>query len=308
MTFLELRQRIAEMLALDQTDTEIDTSLQEWVNDSYRLISGIQRWPWLVTNDVIQTVPDITTGTVSITQDSAAIVFSSAPTVSVANDYRIQFDDSDDWYDISSHTASSVNATLADPFLGTTDGTASYTLRKVYYTLPSNFDRMTTVRQARTDIKVEPIDFRLKDKILPDPTETGEPRFYEVIGQDPAASASSQPQYRLVFFPTPNVEMNVDMRFYKQITDLSADTDVPIFPPQWHSVIIFDVLDRYGYTFLDDDRKNEVRTVKNELLDQMIKNRNPIPDKLVSKMQWDKVVRIVNESFLRRVQLPVTEV
>jgi len=307
MTFLELKQRIAEMLALDQTDTEIDTTLGEWVNDSYRFISGMQRWPWLVTNDIVQTTPDITTGTVSVTNGSSAITFSSAPSDSVANDFRIQFDESDDWYDITAHTAASTAATLSDVYLGTTNAAAPYTLRRVYYTLPSTFDRMINMRQARTDIALKPWDFRFKDKFLPDPTSTGEPNFYEIIGTDPAASTSSQPQFRLVFFPTPNVEMNIDMRFYKEIIKLSAADDVPIFKPQWHSIIIFDVLDRYGYTFLDDDRVTEVRNAKKLVLDAMIESRNPNPGNVVRKMQWDKAVNLFDNTLLRRVQLPIVE-
>ena len=105
MTFLELRQRVAEMVGLDQTQTSQDDIIKAWVNDSYQFIVGQKTWPWTVATDIIQTSPDITTGTVSVTNDSPAIVFSSAPSVSVANDFRIQFGDTDDWYDISSHTA-----------------------------------------------------------------------------------------------------------------------------------------------------------------------------------------------------------
>lgn len=306
MTFLDLRKRIAEMLGLNQSDTTTDTFLKEWVNDSYRFIAGIERWPWIIQNDILQTTPDITTGTVSVTNDSAAITFSSGPTPSVAVDFRIQFGDSDDWYDITSHTGGATAATLADVFLGTTNGVQTYILRKVYYDLPDDFDRMTSVRQSRTDVKLEPIDFRFKDKILPDPTEVDEPTFYSVIGLQPDAAVTVDPQYRLVFFPTPNVEMNIDIRYYKRITALSGDTDVPITPIQWHSIFIFDVLDRYGYTFLDDTRRTEVRAVKNEILDQMMKHRNPVPDKVLKKLQWDKAIDLVRLNRIR-VDLPIVE-
>lgn len=306
MTFLDLRKRIAEMLGLDQSQSETDDIVKEWVNDSYRFIMAIHRWPWLVKNDIIQTSPDITTGTVSVTNDSTAITFSSGPAVSVANDFRIQFSDSDDWYDITSHTAGATAATLSDNFLGTTDAAATYTLRKVYYTLPSDFDRLTSVREARNDVKLEPFPYRFKDKILPDPTETDKPVFYSVIGLDPAAAVTASPQYRIVFFPTPDVEMNIDIRYYLRVTALSGDTDVPIFPIQFHSIIVFDVLDRYGYTFLDDTRRNEVRTVKRELLRDMEQNRNPVPDHVLQKMQWDRTPTLRRLNRLR-ITLPIVE-
>jgi len=307
MNYLSIRQRIAEMAGLDQSNTDTDTYLKEWVNDSYNYISGLKTWPWRLQNDIVQTVTEITTGTVSITQDSAAITFSSAPTPSVATDYRIQFDDSDDWYDISAHTAGATAATLADPFLGTTNGTASYTLRKVYYDLPSDFGRMISMRQSRTDVKLEPMDFRFMDKFLPDPTEVAEPTNYQIIGLKSLSPVTgSTNQFRLVFHPTPNVRMNIDLRYYVKITALSADTDSPIFQEAWHSILIFDVLDRYAYTFLDDTRRNEVRAVKKELLEAMEQNRNPMPDKLLKKLQWDKAIQLLSSTRLRA-QLPITE-
>ena len=308
MTFLELRQRIAEMAGLDQTNSDTDTFLKEWINDSYKLIAGIKTWPWRVQNDIIQTVEEINTGTVSVTQDSTAITFSSGPVPSVQDDYRIQFDDSDDWYDITSHTAGATSATLSDPYLGTTDAAIVYNLRKVYYDLPSDFDRMITVRQSRSDIKIDPLDFRFMDKYFPDPTEVGEPRNYQIIGLDSLSpTTGSNNQFRLVFFPTPNVRMNVDLRFYSKMIALSADTDQPVFQEQWHSLIIFDVLERYAYTFLDDDRLSEVKAARKELLESMIQNRNPMPDKLSKKMEWDRAIELSRHGRFRS-QLPITEI
>jgi len=305
MTYLELRKRIAEMLGLDQTQTSTDDILKEWVNDSYRFIASVEDWPWLIKNDIIQTATEIDTGTVSVTNDSTAITFSSAPAVSVQDDYRIQFDDSDDWYDITSHIAAATSATLSDVFLGDTNAAQVYNLRKVYYDLPADFDRMTSVRQSRTDVKLDPISFRFKDKILPDPTAVNEPTFYSIIGLDTQDPANT-PRHRIVFFPTPSVEMNIDVRFYHRVTGLSADTDSPIFGVQWHSLIIFDVLSRYGYTFLDDERRNEVKSAYNEILEMMRKKRNHTPDKLLKKLQWDKAINLVRLNRLR-VDLPIVD-
>lgn len=308
MTFLELRQRIAEMAGLDQTDADTDIFLKEWVNDSYKFIGGRKTWPWRLKNDVLQTELEINTGTVSVTQDSTAITFSVGPTPSIINDYRIQFDDSDDWYDIITHTAGATSATLADPFLGTTNAAATYNVRRVYYDLPSDFDRMISMRQSRTDTKLFPMDFRFMDKFLPDPTEVAEPTNYQIIGLDSLSpTTGSNNQFRLVFHPTPNVRMNIDLRFYVKLIALSADTDQPIFQEQWHSIIIFDVLERFAYTFLDDTRQREVKRIKNELLEAMEQNRNPMPDKLLKKMQWDKAILLLRTLRFRS-QLPITEV
>jgi len=307
MTFLELRKRVAEMLGLDQTQTTQDDIIKAWVNDSYQFITGMQTWPWALETDIIQTSLEITTETVSVTNGSTAITFSSAPSVTVANDYRIQFEDSDDWYDISSHTAESTSATLSDPFLGATNAVSTYKLRKVYYDLPTDFGRMRAMKQSRTDVKLEPIDWHFKDKILPDPTDLNEPTFYDIRKQDFSISSSTQPNYQVTFFPTPNVEMNIDFTYNIRVGDLSTDTDIPIIPPQWHSILIFDTLDRYGYTFLDDTRKQEVKIIKAEILDTMIKNRRPMAEKLLKKLQWDKAIDVVRLNRVR-IDLPIVEI
>jgi hypothetical protein len=112
MTFTTLKARIAGETGLD-TSTD-DTVLGVWANLAYKAVLGSFRWPWLLKNSIIQTVADITTGTVSVNAGSTSGTFSSAPAVSVANLYMIQFTSvSNDWYLISAHTAAQTSFTLA---------------------------------------------------------------------------------------------------------------------------------------------------------------------------------------------------
>jgi len=71
MTFLEVRQRIAEIIGVDSTDTTTDANatmvnkLKEWVNSRYRAICGSRAWNFLIKDAIIQTTTEITTGTVT---------------------------------------------------------------------------------------------------------------------------------------------------------------------------------------------------------------------------------------------------
>jgi len=282
MNYSDLRARVAEMLGLPDDDSEFSTKINKWINESYKAISALDQWPWLIKNDVIQTVTEITTGTVSVTNDSTSITFSSAPSDSVANDWRIQFEGADDWYDISAHTAGATGATLADPFLGTTDATSTYTLRKVYYSLPSDFSKMMTVRQAVTDIKLRPVDLRVWDANIPDPTRVHTPAWYLIVGQD-----SSQ-NYRITFHPIPNDEINIDIRYYQTVSDLSADSDEPLMPDQFRPIIVFDVLSKYGYMFLDDTRVTLASQLREKFIKDMKGHGWPDPDKTVCRIPWDR--------------------
>jgi len=235
MTFLETRQRIAEILGVDSTDTTSDANatminkLKEWVNARYRAISGSRTWNWLIKDSITQTVVEITTGTVTATTDSTTITFSSAPAVSVAQWY-IQFSDSNDWYQISTHTAAVTTAVLANVFVGTTSSTLTYTLRKVYYSLPTDVSSVLDIKQARDGISLQYISARQLDYLVARRPRTGEPQYYSIVGLDPTVAATATKQYRVEFYPSPNLRMNLNVRYYHVVAELSADTDVPFTP------------------------------------------------------------------------------
>jgi len=304
VNFLEIRQRIAEEMGIASNDTTTDPNatvenkLKEWVNSRYRVLSGKKSWNWLIADSIIQTETEITTGTVSITQDSASITFSSGPTNSVT-DWWIQFDDTDDWYFISAHTAASTSATLTSVFLGPTNGTSGYTLRKVYYALPTTVHKILNIRQTRDDRTVDYITPRKFDRFVADRTRSGEPEFYTITGLD------SNNQYRMEFYPVPDVRMNLTMRAYKIATEMSADSDTPLIPPQFHEFLVWDVLATYGYLFLDDDRIVRALGIANQLLKDM-KANEVTTERISTRVPFD--IEILDGNRLDRLDLPVTEV
>lgn len=303
MTFLEIRQRVAEALGLAETDTTADANatmqnkLKEWVNTRYRYICGKKSWNWLIKDSIIQTTTEITTGTVEATNASTTITFSSGPTPSVAN-WFIQFSSSDDWYQISSHTATQTGATLANAYLGTTSSTLTYTLRKVYYTLPSDMGKLLNIRQTRDDIKLHYIPIRKFDRLQADRTAKGEPEYYSFVGQD------SSNLYRLEFYPVPNVAMNLNVRYYQVVAELSADGDIPLIPTQFHDVLVWDVLGTYGYNFLDDTRINEAKAEANRILDDMEKNEL-VTENIPVREPFDAHLVSSEDAILGRLDLPI---
>lgn len=272
MTFLELRQRVAEELGIDATDTSTDNNasiankLKEWVNARYRLLCGRRKWNWMLKDTIIQTSTEITTGTVTATNASTSITFSSGPTPSVAG-WRIQFAGSDDWYTISAHTATQTGATLTHAYLGSTGSGKTYKLRKVYYTLPADCAAVFTLRQSRDENKLVYCPIRKFDEIVPDRTQTGTPRFYTIVGRDSSAS----PLYRIEFYPVPNVAMNLDCRYYEVFAEMSADGDEPRIPTEFHDFLVWDVLGSYGYMFLDDTRVSAAAALAEKTFDAMEK-------------------------------------
>ena len=283
MDFNTLKTRIANETGMDLT---IDDSIVgAWTNQSYQYITGLFNWQWLFKTATVQTVADITTGTVSVSSGATALTFSSAPTISVANDYMIQFTTTDDWYFISSHTANSTSATMSVPYVGDSAYSSTYKLRKIYYSLPSDVDRIVDIRQTVTKNKLEYIDPRTIDRIIPDVNISGTPIYYSLLGYD-----SSQ-NWRIGYLPTPNAIVNMQVRYYQRVTDLSASTDTPLIPPKWHSAIVFGALALYGHSYIDDTRIKEAELRFRETIGEMLKNNNHVPDQMIVLQPWDTRVR-----------------
>lgn len=288
MTFATLKATIAGETGLDVTTDA--TVLNTWVNSTYKKVLGSMRWPWLLKNSIIQTVADITTGTVAINANSTSGTFSDAPAVSVANQYMIQFTDvSDDWYLISAHTAAATSFTLANPFNGSSNITgASYICRKVYYSLPSDLDGVIGMRQARTFTDLKAIDIRQLDMYLPNPTAVAEPQVFGLAGYDSSKS------WQIVLYPTPNTVMNLQLRYYYMPADMSLDADTPVLPEKFHSALIFGSLYLFGHPYIDDTRVAVAKARFEAAMNEMEDSYNPVPAQMNVIQTWDSRPRNPN--------------
>ena len=89
-----------------------------------------------------------------------------------------------------------------------------------------------------TELKFLPYDeFRARFNYGTSASDTGRPTFYTV-----------EPDNELAFYPTPNAEYGVRGTYYKSAQILTANTDVPDMPEDYHSLIKWCALEKYaGY-------------------------------------------------------------
>lgn len=210
-------------------------------------ICGKITWPFLIAEEIIQTVTDITTGTVSINAGDTALTFSSAPTVSVANRY-FQLSTTQDWYKIVSHTASSTSAVISPAYVGSSNYTAgTYTVRKLLYTTTTPLIQILDMKQLTTPTRLISKSPREADYFLPLYYSAGVP--YNYILSSP--NSSGTPQFSFIY--SPNAVMNIMIRGVQNLADLSLPTDVPVIPTPWQDAII-NIACFYGFQSLDDTR------------------------------------------------------
>ncbi len=242
-----MQQELGDRLKFDQTDVGDDTKLKRWLNMAQNYICGKNIWPFMLSEEIIQTVTDITTGTVSVSAGAATLTFSSGPTVSVQDRY-IKLSSSNDWYKITSHVAASTSATISPVYVGTTNLTAgTFTIRKLIYTTTTPLIQILDMKQLVTPVRLLSLSPRGTDFYLSLYYDSGTPYYYTMS----SPSSAGTPQFS--FMLSPNVVMNIMIRGIKALTDLSADADIPVIPVPWHDAII-NIAAFYGFQFLDDTR------------------------------------------------------
>ncbi len=255
MTFLTLQQELESRLsAYDLTNSTQATKLKRWLNMAVGYICGKRLWPFMLAEEIVQTVADITTGTVSIAASDTALTFSSAPTVTVANRY-VQFSTSSDWYQITAHTASSTSATISPAYVSTSALSAgTYKVRKLLYSTTTPLLQVIDMKQLVTPVRLVSQSPVGTDFFLSLYYDAGNPYYYTV------SSPSSTGALQFSLLLSPDSVLNLMIRGVKALTDMSADADIPVIPTPWHDAIV-NIGAYYGFQGLDDTRANTELTI-----------------------------------------------
>jgi hypothetical protein len=138
--------------------SEFEAAALQYLNRAYQAIwmggSEIvpevrEDWWWLRQVEVINLEPFIEAGTVSVTNNSTAITFSSAPAKDL-DGWFFRVTDEPDVFRIAAHTAGQAAATLDEAYTGDTAAAKAYKVFKLEYDLPSNLLRLKgPMRQYR---------------------------------------------------------------------------------------------------------------------------------------------------------------
>lgn len=214
-------------------------------------ICGKRLWPFMLKEEIIQTVTDYTTGTVTTIANSSTITFSATIAASKTNQY-FQSSSSNDWYQITAHTAGTATATISPA--ATTSGSAlTYTIRKLLYTTTTPIIQILDMKQMVSPTRIVSQSPREMDYFLPLYYTTGAPYYYVMS----SPTSTGTPQFS--FLPSPSSVMNIMVRGLQVLSDMSNDSDVSIIPSIWHDALV-NIACFYGFQSLDDTRAD------NELL------------------------------------------
>lgn len=190
-TFDDIVTAIREELKIGSGDTTSINRIKRNINLAYADVASRNNWEWLNGTINLQTRPYISSGTVSITENSRTITFSSAPAKSQEGAY-ITFNGENQIHEIYSHTAGATTAYLRNEFTGSTSATATYKMFRRGMVLPSDVKDVTHIYHDYFSEDVEILNKRdFHRYIANNPYREGRPQYaYISEEKDPTAYTS----------------------------------------------------------------------------------------------------------------------
>jgi len=235
MDFTTLQTEVFAQTGLDSSDSTNVSNVKRWINIVQQDIAGRWPWPFLQTRESMATIPDYTTGTVSVTAGATTVTGSGTTFTSTMADgsYFIQFSGARDWYKISAFS-SATSITIATAYQQTSSLSAgTYTIRKFFYSLSSSVDRILDIRNWNTPVKLIQTAYSVIDYMRPNPQSTNSVVAYCAYGLDSSGNVQITP------FGFPSDQRLLEVRYLKRLSDLSSGSDLSVIPVKWHHVITF---------------------------------------------------------------------
>src|SRR3990167_320391 len=264
MTFLQMQQELAAYFRMDQTNSDHATLLKRWLNQSQQEIRARHDWSFALDREIVQTVADKTAGTVSISAGGTSVSGSSTSFASGDVGKFIQFSSSNDWYKITGFT-DATTITIEKPYIETSALSAgTYIIRQFFYSLSSSVEKVLDMRQMSSPRKLTMVHFRDLDKRHANGTATGKASSLALWGYD------SSNNWQFMIYPAADAIFNIEIRFKKKATDMSADDDVSAIPEKWHTTTLMDGAMYRGLEYVRTDHSDRRADVKKAHFEQGI--------------------------------------
>lgn len=228
-------------------------------------------WWWLRKDDQGTLIldPVINSGTVSVTNNSTSITFSTGPTPSVAGRH-IKINDHADVFIITAHTATETGATLESVYTGETDASASFKVMHLDYDLN---DTNTDILYLSSPLFAYQADrgeinhislHQLREKWPLNQTASGVPREFSMISETALRFShyGGRSSTELI---------KIDYEYIREPPDLADDSTEPVVPRQYRRILADWALG-FLYDSKQDDRaqgaillaRNGLRAMSNE--------------------------------------------
>jgi len=260
-TFVDIYTQAGLLLVQDITDTDILNTLQQGVNMSYDQLAKSYRFWWLQKEASVDLKPKYETGNIlTTTQDGTTIVgtgtswsgnVAAGDKILIAGDqetYPIQSVDSDTG--ITLGTASDAVA-----YKGSTISSATaYKIFRDVYALPSDFLDMLRPHIAFGRLMIKPVGLN-RMRFLQELNFSGEgpPQHYTIVSDE----TSNPPAQELMVEPFPDQRYTPYFDYVRQVTPLSATSDVPLTPREFRDIHVYEAAADFAQFRANDPERGD---------------------------------------------------
>lgn len=267
---------VGDRLNLDATVSAYSTRIVRWLNTIQQDISSRKDWAFLEEREIIQTVVEKTDGTVTATNASATITGSGTSFASTDVRSFIQIGGTgNNWYEITAR-ASATSITISPAYGGDTVAGSSYIIKQIFYSLTSDVSRVIDITQTATPAKLANLGAYTLDLYQPNIETTGPPTAYALYRLDPTIASTAAKKRQLVFFPIPDDEYNLEVKYLKILSDLAAG-DISQIPVPYHNVML-DGAEWMGSKYIKDGRESELKKAYEFGLMKMMEEESALDD------------------------------
>ena len=267
---------------LTDGSSEYEAKALEYLNRVYTAIAAggselsegkiNEKWLWLrSTTPAVLILQPVHTGLVSVTHASDAIVFSLAPTVSLAG-RTFRTPGAQDVFRILTHAALDVNAVLDSIYTGVTNAAESYEASKMEYDLPADVMEVLSPMRSYQDGRREIIGMDVGAMESLWPTET----FYHGVPEAFAQVGNRKIRFSHQGGATPTDLIRVDFDYLILPTNLAKDANEPLVPAEFRRVLS-DFVAMHILLNKDDSKAADVGNLaKAGLMGMAKENRNRV--------------------------------
>lgn len=242
--------------------------IKQRINIRYQQILGYEDWEFLkdsTTVKVIEQSSNTSSQSCSVTEDSTAVTGSGTSWTSAMDGWLFRVGTDKQPYVISS-VNSTTSITLETAYGGTTDTDADFVYWPRYYS-PSVGD-VGEVLSVVHQVALEEKSQSWLNTIDPERESTGSPLYWSVFSKDDALGAVN-----LEIYPPADADYVVTVNYKKLTSDLSSDSDEPVFRPEvleagalWDCYrLVYGVTQNPAYIGLARDAQNEFQMLLRQM-------------------------------------------
>lgn len=271
--YTDLQNRVRDATGVTATQNIAKRYINLALHDMH--IGFSERFPWAERRSTLLTHAPYETGTVTITQGSAALTGSSTlwdtddghGRDNMRTTGRIQIDGGDELYTISA-VGGDTSATLGENFVPDDASAVEYKYFEDEYALAADFARpidQQSFESAGYDIVL--IGRREFRREVPRNFTFGKPKLATIV--EHPFSGNTTPVRRIRFYPIPDAEYLIPYSYitsYLAVTSAGAeqtqlvnDADEPIVPLRYRYALIFHALYHWYRDRKDDARSQEAK-------------------------------------------------